>query len=147
LYDAKFLRDIVRVESEFATRQQKEIIDQQQKTITAKDEVIERNAIIGILVLLVALLFASLSFTLYRFYRQNKSVNKLLEDKVRIRTAAFERAHHELKQELEAENLLVNKKLIDLQQCLTDTDKDEYLREITNATKRNTLKDDSGVAD
>lgn len=118
IFNRTTLSNLMKVESEFHERRNKARITQQEQVLALRDEVINRQQVVNILVSIVAALLITLLYILYRSNRQKKFTNQLLEQKVQTRTQALELSYTMFKQTLGAKEAVLTKTLSIVRQHL-----------------------------
>lgn len=111
IYNRTTLSNLMKVEGEFHERRNKAKIAKQEQVLALRDEVINRQLVINILVGIFAALLITLLYVLYRSNREKKFANQLLEQMVQTRTQALELSYARFKQTLGAKEAVLTKTL------------------------------------
>lgn len=106
--------NLMKIESEYLERKNKARIAEQEQLLALKDQVIWWQNALNILIGVITVLLITLLYILYRSNRLRKSANRLLDLKVKERTAALESNHLVLKQSLEKEQTTVADTFMDV---------------------------------
>jgi tetratricopeptide (TPR) repeat protein len=107
IYGQRLTNNLMKIESDYLERKNKARIIEQEGLLTLKDEMIKWQTALNILIAIIAALLGSLLYVLYRSNRQRRSVNRLLELKVKERTAELEASYLILKQSFEEEDVAI----------------------------------------
>jgi tetratricopeptide (TPR) repeat protein len=119
IYGQRLTNNLMKIESEYLERGNKAKIAEQQQLLALKDLVIRRQNALKILIGVITLLLIALLYILYRSHRQRKSTNRLLDLKVKERTAALESSHFALKQSFEKEDRILTDAFVDIRKSTT----------------------------
>jgi tetratricopeptide (TPR) repeat protein len=106
--------NLMKIESEYLERKNKARIAEQEQLLALKDQKIWWQNALNILIGVITVLLMTLLYILYHSNRLKKSANRLLDLKVKERTAALESSHVALKQSLEKEDRTVTDTFMDL---------------------------------
>src|SRR5688572_314717 len=94
VYTEELTKNLMRVEAQFRERESKGRIDAQAKILALREDVINRQRLLNVIVGLVALLLIVLIFVLIQNVKQKKLANSLLEEQVKERTIELELNHN-----------------------------------------------------
>lgn len=107
-------RNLMQVHAEFEEKDNKARISYQEEILTLKEEIIQRQKVVTILMGATAALVIGLSIVLYRSNRQKQQINNLLDIKVRERTLALEQSLNTLTSGQEEQRDLLKRTSTDL---------------------------------
>lgn len=96
LYSEKLTTNLMKIESAFLERENLERISAQEEIIALKETVIRRQTTLNFAVAFIAILFLAFLALLLRDFRRRKTLNIMLENKVRERTHEIESNRGEL---------------------------------------------------
>ena len=105
VYTEELTKNLMRVEAQFKDRESKERIDAQTKILALREDVINRQRLLNVIVGLVAFLLIILILVLIQNVKQKKRANSLLEDKVKERTIELELNHKLLLKAMQERNV------------------------------------------
>lgn len=86
LYNRTMMNNLAKIEGEFQERSNKNRITEQEQLLELQDQVIRRQRILNILVVVTAVLLIMLLYILYRSNNRKRFLNQLLDQKVKERT-------------------------------------------------------------
>jgi hypothetical protein len=105
VFTEELTKNLMRVEAQFRDRESKGRIDAQTKILALRENVINRQRLLNVIVGLVAFLSIILIFVLIQNVKQKKLANSLLEDKVKERTIELELNHNLLLKTMQERNV------------------------------------------
>jgi tetratricopeptide (TPR) repeat protein len=114
IYNKTLTNNLMKIESDYLERANKTRITVQEEFLKLKDQVIWRQKALNILISVITVLLITLIYILYRSNRQRRSANRLLEMKVKERTAALEWSNLALKQSFERSDTIIGRMFIDI---------------------------------
>ena len=109
IYDESLTTKLIKVESEYLSRENRLKLAAQEERILLKEEVIQKQKALSIATTILAITALGLCMVLYRSYRAKKDLNKLLEHKVRERTIALEESRDSLLRSVNEKDLLLKR--------------------------------------
>ena len=119
IYNQRLTSNLMKIESEYLERSNKVRITEQEELLVLKDQVIARQKTFNILTGIMTALLVALLYVLYRSNLQRKSANRLLDQKVKERTAALELSQLALRQSLEEKDLIITRAFYDIKSSTT----------------------------
>lgn len=118
IYGEELTRNLMRVESEYLERENRAKIDAQSQILALNEDVIFHQRVLNTFTGVIAILLASLTFTLIRINRQKRAANLFLEQKVKERTIELERNNDALLRSMEEQALIFQKVSSDIKSSI-----------------------------
>lgn len=109
IYNEELTTKLMATEAEYVDRMSKAKIASQREAILLREEVIDRQRLLNMVVGLLAIMIFMISVFIYRNYRRKHHLNLLLDRKVSERTYELERGRNELLRVLKERDLRINK--------------------------------------
>jgi tetratricopeptide (TPR) repeat protein len=128
VYNENYTNGLMRVQADYLERENKEKIASQQEALNLKDEIIVRQRLLSILVVISSLLLIFLVYVLYKNNKQRKIANQLLDQKVMERTEELESSYRRLRRRVEAADQTNKKTLTEVKSAVATIKK---LRSLT----------------
>lgn len=150
VFNQQLTGNLMRIEGEYLARENKVQLAAQAQMLKLKEDVITRQNLLNVLTGIIALMLAGLVFLLWRSNRQRKSVNRMLDLKVKERTAALEANHRALRERLEQQDAAVMNDFREIGDAMvtmrevcaaglkeaSDADSEQYLQAIASVTEQ-----------
>ena len=114
IFDSEVQRRLMRVQTQFAERENLARIESQSNILALQEEAIQRQKLLNVLIGAVAFLTTVLVIVLYRSNRHKQRVNTILDKRVRERTFELEKNRDELKHSHDEKDLILKRVSSDL---------------------------------
>ena len=114
IFDSEVKRSLMRVQTQFAERENLARIQSQSNILALQEEAIQRQKLLNVLIGAVAFLATVLVIVLYRSNRHKQRVNTILDKRVRERTFELEKNRDELKHSHDEKDLILKRVSSDL---------------------------------
>jgi tetratricopeptide (TPR) repeat protein len=118
IHNYNMFNNLVEIEKQFAEKKNLVRIYNQGREIEYQGQLLAKQRLVNFLIAAIALLLGGLVYLLYRSNRYKNNVNKLLDQKVKMRTCDFERGQVEMKQRLTELEMTRSKAINELQQSV-----------------------------
>ena len=110
IYSEELTNNLMRIEAENLQKENLVRIESQNKIIALDREVIDRQNIINLMSVLMAVTGAGLAVVLYRNYQQKKRLSALLDSRLSERTKQLSMSHEDLEKAVSERDLLQDKR-------------------------------------
>ena len=114
IFDSEVKRRLMRVQTQFAERENLARIESQSNILVLQGEAIQRQKLLNVLIGAVAFLATVLVIVLYRSNRHKQRVNTILDKRVSERTFELEKNRDELKHSHDEKDLILKRVSSDL---------------------------------
>lgn len=148
IYNKELTANLMKMESAYQTRESQAQLASQKQILILKEDSIRTQRKLNITISLVALCLVVIAITLFRSNSQRKSINVLLELKVKERTKELEQNRNELLRSINERDVLIEKTAQDIRSSLatikgicaigqndiTDATALEYIRQVDHTS-------------
>jgi len=149
IYNEALTVNLMRIESEYLEHENKARLATQDQNLILKEEAIRRQTMLNISISLVTLCFVVIAVMLFKSNKQRKTINELLEIKVKERTKELELNKNELLKAYKEQDSLMTKTAQDIRSSLatikgicsvglkdiTDSNARHYIQEVENTSE------------
>jgi tetratricopeptide (TPR) repeat protein len=118
IYNEELTTNLMRTQADFLERENRNKIASQNHVIALKEEIINRQNVLNVVSGLLGLLMMAFIILLFRNYQNKKSINILLNDKIKERTRDLELNRNQLVTTLRERELAVNRDLREINKTL-----------------------------
>jgi tetratricopeptide (TPR) repeat protein len=114
IYSPQLTNNLMKIESDHLAMASRTKILEQEQLLALKDQVIKRQNTFNLMIGITTVLLLALLYVLHRSNRQRKSVNRVLDQKVKERTAELESNYLAFKKSFEENDITLNRTFADI---------------------------------
>jgi tetratricopeptide (TPR) repeat protein len=119
VYNEELTTNLMKIEADYLDRENKAKIEAQEQILSLKEEIINRQKTLNIIVSILIILVASFSILLWRNYVRKGMANAMLDEKVKQRTLKLELNRDMLRRAFIERDLLIEHTRSDIKNMLT----------------------------